>query len=33
MDKINNTSRIPKAPEITYKNRGWISWSEFLNNI
>jgi hypothetical protein len=29
--KNNKASRIPKAPELTYKNRGWISWGEFLS--
>lgn len=23
--------RIPRAPEITYKDKGWVSWGEFLN--
>lgn len=28
--KENLQTKIPKAPEITYKNRGWISWADFL---
>jgi hypothetical protein len=29
--KNNVDSRIPRAPEITYKNKGWTSWSDFLS--
>lgn len=28
--KKNLHTKIPKAPEITYKNKGWISWADFL---
>lgn len=29
--KNNIQTKIPKSPEVTYKNKGWKSWSDFLN--
>jgi hypothetical protein len=29
--KNNIHTKIPKSPEITYKNKGWKSWGDFLN--
>lgn len=28
--KKNLHTKIPKAPEVTYRNKGWISWADFL---
>lgn len=30
--KDNKSIKIPMAPEITYKNNGWVSWGDFLSN-
>jgi very-short-patch-repair endonuclease/DNA-directed RNA polymerase subunit H (RpoH/RPB5) len=29
--KDNKQYKIPKAPQITYKEKGWISWGDFLS--
>lgn len=28
---INNYSFVPKTPDSVYKNKGWISWADFLD--
>jgi hypothetical protein len=28
--KKNLNTKIPKAPEVTYRDKGWISWADFL---
>ena len=29
--KKNNISDLPIRPDASYKNKGWISWGDFLN--
>jgi very-short-patch-repair endonuclease len=29
---INKLKEVPKHPQIFYRNKGWVSWSKWLNN-
>jgi very-short-patch-repair endonuclease len=31
-ENLNKLKEVPKHPQICYKNKGWISWSKWLNN-
>jgi len=32
VNKKTIPTNVPKSPEHVYKNKGWVSWSEFLDN-